>query len=517
LKIAKEEFKQESNKILQLEEKFSSFNQKIDDKYREFDGKFDKISVNFLTNNNNFNDLNERLKQIYSLFISQNMNGRNIPDINKIINIGEMNTKNSILDEGKNIADLNKPKGDNEENPNESLVKAISNSNKKSSQKNLISGTNLESIKNQKASNEFALTKDIIILKTNIEMNLNKINNEIKNNNKDLIKKYNDLYNMFTEKFSKLSIENSDINEIESNFDTNNNLNLHISPHHKAQESPSPRNAHKNFINHANANYSINRKSKIELNAMEVEPLDLAESNFDKKISDLEEKIKDLEAFKLKSINERQKIIDDKQNEQTNQTQDFIKSFQDLLGNSNFEEFINEKIYSSIETIEEKSPFIKELKENNIKNTEEINNLYESILALRKVISEKLEKEFVEFRIFEKVTNDLDDKLRVKLEAFDKRLFEENRILTRLNNYIQDATLDLIEFKGMDESTNRMRDYFNSFIRNIKYLLDKTDKNSSRIDNLSQEILNKLKKDLWSKLSFLKIFLFFEIYFLIDI
>ncbi len=480
--------------------KFKMYIQKNENKCVYFDELLEKFKINLDDNNKSIFEINEKFNQT-------NTSNKKI-NIQNLENLDSSNNCEETIKNNNGIEANDKIKEDCEDELNDNNQSSIiKQHNKAESQISLntkmITDNYNNHDKNLKTNFKdcnFVFIKDFQILKTNIEMNFNSIKNEIKNQNKDITERFNELKISFNEKFSKISFLNKDYNNLlerESNFDEikkNAILNSIQNPL-SDEELSSSKNVHKNFLNYANTLYSNKRiLSKNELNNLEMDDIHLGDEILTNKIKELEHRIDELDISRNKVNYE--KI--DKENLKEN-SHNSIYNIHQILVNSKFVDFLNEKIISQLKKFEKNNSTLNTIKEDISKNKEDINNLYESILSLRKVINDKLEKNFVDVEYFNKIITEMDEKMKIEIEFLDRKTNEDNKILTKLNDYVNETTINLLEIKGFIQTGHLMKEYFNYFIKNIKILQDKTDRNSMRLDNISGEIINKLRNDLWSK------------------
>ncbi len=130
------------------------------------------------------------------------------------------------------------------------------------------------------------------------------------------------------------------------------------------------------------------------------------------------------------------------------------------------------------------------------RHNDDINKIYESILTIRKTIYEKdensegnpivntianIDREFNEFKILT-----------------EKRNNENEKIIRKLRDSIDESHKGLIDLK-FDDSGNPLKDFFKTLLYIFRQTTDKSEKNSIRLDNMSLELMGKLKKEFQSK------------------
>jgi len=129
------------------------------------------------------------------------------------------------------------------------------------------------------------------------------------------------------------------------------------------------------------------------------------------------------------------------------------------------------------------------------KHSTDIDKIYESILTIRNIMSSQEDEITMKnnkfFTKFETDFNDFKD-------YSDKKFADLSKIDKKIRCYIDESHAAIIELK-FNDSGNDMKDFFKTIIYNLKQVTDKSERTSIRLDNLSTELLMKLKKDLKCK------------------
>ena len=88
----------------------------------------------------------------------------------------------------------------------------------------------------------------------------------------------------------------------------------------------------------------------------------------------------------------------------------------------------------------------------------------------------------------------------------EKKTNDNEKLLRKLRDTIDESTRGLLDLKSIDETGNNLKDLFSILIKTNKIIGEKAEKNTIKLDNLSSEIVMKLKKDLTSILFIIIIF-----------
>lgn len=128
-----------------------------------------------------------------------------------------------------------------------------------------------------------------------------------------------------------------------------------------------------------------------------------------------------------------------------------------------------------------------------IKHNDDINKIYESILNIRKTLAEK-EGDNQTNPIINNMIH-LEESLNTHKISTEKKIIELEKIVKKIREFVDESHKGLIDLK-FDDTGNSLKDFFKTILFNLRQNVEKTDKNNIRLDNLSVELLGKLKKDL---------------------
>ncbi len=320
-------------------------------------------------------------------------------------------------------------------------------------------------------------SKEISILKSNFEMQLSILRNEIKKSLKVTEDKQKELSTLF-DKNLKIIHKNSDKNKVEEKDGVNIVKGPIFDEDNKGKDSLRNKKDLKSSIE---IDVSINALRKIN-----------------EKIDEYQERLIKIENFN-KSVKKRQNSKDKNEDEENNNVKiDFSsnslenqKMLKDLTNNNFFNKFIEEKIQSENEIYQKLFEDITANKEELNRHNIDINKIYESILALRNLIGEKNDDEE---NLIGRNLNELQLNFTKFSEKFEKKVNDNDKILKKLKEIIEDSTKGLIERE--ENGGNNLREFFVHLLKKTQTMNEKLEKNSIKLDNFSGEIINKLKKDL---------------------
>ncbi len=449
------------------------------------DMKMEKFSNELKQLNNLFEDKNNineiRICNLEQSAISQR---ENISKILENLNnpLRTINSFNNISSSAKDIANTADSDKNNLEHENASNDKSNNNGNipTDGSTKGL-----LKLAKESKGEN--ASSKEIMILKTNFEMQIGNLKNEIRNINKDINNKNKELYLYIS----------SQINELEN---SNNDKTFNKTKKSEIFKMP-------NFDNIDNKNSNDQKFDDFEnnpvLRVINSRLLDLEDKIFDmedikknnlrsKNLNVLNSKIDDLNNSNL---SDNSNNLNNNSNTNTNtNNKKIIKLIKNLSSNLLFNDFICEKINQENKRFEKYIENIKVNSEDNIRINTDIGKLYESVLAVRKIVNEKenFNPEF-DMETIENL-NVLQNKFDDLSKNYEKKINDLDKLSKKLKDTIEESTKGISD-KDDHSSGNNLKDFFHYISRNLKILSDKIDKNGIKLDNFSGEVMSKLKKE----------------------
>jgi len=324
--------------------------------------------------------------------------------------------------------------------------------------------------------------KELTILKTNFEMQLSTLKNEIKNINRDISNKHKELYTYVASQMNEIENRNTD-----NNFNKTKKSEVFKMPIFDNKDDNKFIFDQENYDNNPNINILNSKISEIEERLFEIEHRNrIINKNNKNEKTNLENDMND--SF----------MIDNSFNNGNNnfsnnpQTQKLVK---DLSTNLQFNDFLLEKINTENKKFERYIDNIKINSDDIVRLNNDISKIYESILALRKLFGEIGNSESDFGTVGNKTVNELQEKIKNLSSSLDKRIIDIDKVLKKLKDNIEESTKGLID-KEENTSGNNLKEFFNLINKIIKHTTEKTDKNSVKLENFTGEVINKLKKDL---------------------
>jgi hypothetical protein len=142
---------------------------------------------------------------------------------------------------------------------------------------------------------------------------------------------------------------------------------------------------------------------------------------------------------------------------------------------------------------EEQEEIIEKIKEDIIKHSFELEKIHDSILSIKDIISTQEEEN--------SIRNEKNKKFHLEFnetkENFEKKFNDLIKFDKKIKAYIDDSHKNILDLK-FNDSGNDLKDFFKSFVYNVTKLNEKADRTAIRMDNLSSELLMRLKTDLQS-------------------
>lgn len=172
------------------------------------------------------------------------------------------------------------------------------------------------------------------------------------------------------------------------------------------------------------------------------------------------------------------------------------KLVKDLSNNLQFIDFLKEKIKQENKKCEKVLEQVENNKDDISKQSIDINQLYESILAIRKILNANENSENKQISgEYLKNYYEMQNNFHNLSESTEKKFLENEKLIKKLRDTIEDAVKGLADHNEAGNG-NHLRNFFNTLLRNMRLIAEKTDKNTIKLDNFSSEIILKLKKDL---------------------
>lgn len=167
-----------------------------------------------------------------------------------------------------------------------------------------------------------------------------------------------------------------------------------------------------------------------------------------------------------------------------------------IFENSIAKNFISSKIKEEFQKLKISNEYNSAILNDISRHNDDINKIYESILTIRKTLAEKEENILIN-PIITNMSN-LEESLNEFKNLTEKRIIEIDKIIRKTRDFVDESHKGLIELK-FDDSENSLKNFFKTFLFNLRQISEKADKNGIRLDNLSVELLARLKKDLQGK------------------